>query len=615
MRLGREWIGLALVVAGLLRAALLVAHDPVMGYANQYDMIRTSACIGLYPDVADPTSATPAAPVPAYRTRGPRSGLCYLSTEVGVDAAVIGIVRLVDKERTVIALRWIGIAKLALLGFTALLVVYALHANPAASLVHGLVFLAVLADPVVTLWFDSLYTEFGAIWGLYATIAALCALAQAERGRYAMWTLLGIGILALSFSREQFALLAPALVLVAAPWLWERSGELAVVALLLAIAACLASSGVVPRPGLVAHVNRADTYLGVVLPASDQPQRARQVLGLPGRCDPLIGATWYRQRGENLPQACPEVFELSSTAFLRFLADEPQVLGRSVARALPTMQQLVPGYLGALEGARDARMRDLPWPAFSPLETFADRMPGRIFVAMMLVSILAAPAALLAAIAWARPARGRPCTGLLLAMLLGGTVLYCALTTVFGDGLSEAARHFLPGALAAYCLFLAALAGLPFLVARWIAAPKEHAFEMAAAAAVIPAIVLACSAMLRWAETQPLAVGVIDQPAGREAAPSALAIRGWALDPTGVERVQVELGTLKRNASIGLESKALRQVMPGYPDSAQGNFALDLTAEDLALAGAPQPLVLRVVVRGRSGATTEVDRRRIEFKP
>lgn len=615
MRLRREWLGLVLVLAGLLRAGVLIAHDPVMGYANQYDMIRTSACIGLYPDVADPTISTSGAPIATYRTGGARSGLCYFSTEVMVDAAVIGLARLADKESRVIALRWIGYAKLALLAVTALAIAFALHRDPGASLLHGAVFLFVLADPVATLWFNSLYTEFGAIWGLYATIAAVCALAQTERGRYAMWFVLATGIVALAFSREQFALLVPALVLAASPWLWRRSGEMTVVSLLLALAACLVSNTVAPRPGVVTHVNRADTYLGLVLPASTRPQRALALLGLPERCGTMIGATWYLQRGENLQQVCPEVFGLSSIAFLRFLGEEPEVPVRAVARGIPAMQTLSPGYLGTLEGKPQVKLRDLPWPGLSPLNAMADRMPGKVFVVLVLAAILAAPAAGLAAIAWARPSRDEPCVPLLLAMLLGGTVLYGVLTTVFGDGLSEAARHFLPGALALYCLLLMAIVAVPSLTARWIQAPKARAFEMLLALAAVPIVFLSCAAAVRWAEAQPLALGVLDAPAGREVAPSGLALRGWALDPAGVESVQVEIGALKREATIGIASPALREALPGYPDAAQGNFALDLGADDLARAGAPQPLLLRITARGRGGAVTEIDRRRLEFKP
>ncbi|HEY4999462.1 MAG TPA: hypothetical protein VII36_09970 [Usitatibacter sp.] len=613
MQMRREWVGLVLVLAGLLRAGVLIAHDPVAGYANQYDMVRTSTCTGLYPATKDPEAATPDAPIAVYKRGGPRTGTCYMSTEVAVDAAVMGVARLIDKESRVVPLRWIGYAKLALLATTALLFAFALHRHPAASLIHGLVFLGVIADPAVTLWFNPLYTEFGVIWGLYAGVGAACALAATDRGRYAMWAVLVFGILGLALSREQLALLAPAIVLAAAPWLWQRSAEMTVVSFLIAIAACLTANTVAPRPGVVAHANRADAYLGVVLPASSRPQRALAILGLPDRCGVMIGATWYLQRGENIQLACPEVFELSSVAFLRFASEEPEVLARVMARGIPTMQALTPAYLGALEGTAHVAASKLPWWGFSPLDAAANRMPGKVFAAFVWVSMLAAPLALLAAIAWARPARGHEHAGLLLAMLLGGTVIYEVLTTLFGDGLSESARHFMPGALAMYALLIAFLASVPALIARWIAAPKARAFEIAAGVAVLPIVALSCATAFRWAEAEPLAIGILDTPAGRAGTLPATQLRGWALDPLGVESVQVELGSLKRDARVGIASPALKPLFPGYPDAGQAYFALDLGPEDLALAGAPAPLPMRITVRGRGGAVTEIDRRRLEF--
>ena len=613
MALRREWVGLVLVLLGFLRAGVLVAHDPVMGYANQYDMIRTSACLGLYPAVSDPEARTPEAPIAQYKTGGTRSGQCYLGTEVALAAAVMGAARLAKSESGLIRLNWIGYAKLALLAFAALLIAFALHHHPGAALAHGLVFLLVLADPVVTLWFNSLYTEFSAIWGLYAVIGAACALALTERGKYAMWTVLVTGLLALAFSREQYALLVPALVLASWPWLWRRSAEMTVATFIVALAACLVSYTVLPRPGLVTHVNRADTYLGVVLPASTHPQRALQLLQLPARCEAMVGATWYLQRGENVQQVCPEVFLVPSHAFLRFLPEEPEALARALARALPAMQAVAPAYLGTLEGAKHANAADLPWWAFSPLNTIASRMPTALFVALVLAAMMAAPLALLAALAWARPSRDDPLAGLLLAMLAGGTVVYALLTSVFGDGLSEVSRHFLVGALAAYALAIAAWVAVPILLARWWEAPKHHAFEMLAGVAALPIVVVACVIAWRWGETQPLAIGVLDAPRDRQGTLPALAIRGWALDPFGTESVTVELGALRREARIGDASPDLKAIFPGYPDGARGRFALDLSEEDLAKAGAPAELPMRITVKSRAGGATEIDRRHLDF--
>ncbi len=88
MRFPREWIGLLLVVLGIARVALLVAHDPLVGYGNQNDMIRTSACIGLYPALPDPQryEAHAEAPVALYKVDSVRPELCYPSSEIVVTA-------------------------------------------------------------------------------------------------------------------------------------------------------------------------------------------------------------------------------------------------------------------------------------------------------------------------------------------------------------------------------------------------------------------------------------------------------------------------------------------------------------------------------------------------
>jgi hypothetical protein len=110
-----------------------------------------------------------------------------------------------------------------------------------------------------------------------------------------------------------------------------------------------------------------------------------------------------------------------------------------------------------------------------------------------------------------------------------------------------------------------------------------------------------------------MAIGVLDQPRDRAGTLPTLEIRGWALDPFGVDGVQVERGKLRREARLGIESEVLKPIYPGYPDAARGRFALDLTEEELRTAGAPETLPMRITVKSRAGAVTEIDRRRLEF--
>src|SRR5438094_195240 len=62
-------VGTLLVILAIARMGALVLHDPLLGFANQYDMIRTGACVGLYPDLpADKRDeATADAPLERYK--------------------------------------------------------------------------------------------------------------------------------------------------------------------------------------------------------------------------------------------------------------------------------------------------------------------------------------------------------------------------------------------------------------------------------------------------------------------------------------------------------------------------------------------------------------------
>ena len=617
MQLPREWIGLALVVLGIARAALLVAHDPLVGYGSQQDMIRSSACLGLFPDLPEPVrlQAHPEAPLAAYKVQDVHRELCYASSEILIDAATVSLVRATGAGKDTFRLQWIGLAKLALFALTALVLAWAFHPHPAAALFHGVIVFALLSDPVVTLWFNTLDTEFTVTWSVYAAISAIAALAITERRAIPLTAILVASLATLAFSREQFALLAPTIALVSWPWLWQRSPHLTVAAFGVALVASMIAYELVPRPAEVKMVNRADAYLGVVIPAASDTKRAMATLGLPEHCEPVVGASWYRARGETLKDACPEVFKLSSVDFLRLGSAQPDALGRAVARVLPATQELSPPYLGVLEGGSGTQVNELPWWLVSPLHAIVWRLPLAAYVILVLVVVVAAPLALLGALGWARPSRTQHGTELLVAMLLAGVAIYSLVTTTFGDGLNESARHFLPGSLAVYAAWIGLLFALPSLALRWIAAPRDCILEMVAAVFAVVAIGMACKVSLGWATAQPLVVGALDAPASRIVAPGApLQLRGWAVDPSGVESVVVEAGTLHRDAKVSESSPVSKRAFPGYPDSDGAGFSLELSAADLAQAGAPEPLTLRVLAKSRAGPTMEVDRRRLEFR-
>jgi len=244
-----RWTGIILVALALARAAVLVAHDPVAGYANAGEMNGTGACIGLFPATAPdpPPPSTPQAPSAVYRA-GKATGGCYWSAETVLDGAVVFVARSFRADPGRLRIQWIGYTKLALLFLTAFAVAAALRRNPAASIAHGAVVLLVLADPVVTLWLNTLYREFLTIWALYAVVAAASVIALADRP-IGSWCLLMTGLVVLAFSREHFAVLGIAMVALAWPWLWHRSQRLTAASFAIALAAGIAAFVLLEREG------------------------------------------------------------------------------------------------------------------------------------------------------------------------------------------------------------------------------------------------------------------------------------------------------------------------------------------------------------------------------
>src|SRR5207237_5959301 len=116
---------------------------------------------------------------------------------------------------------------------------------------------------------------------------------------------------------------------------------------------------------------------------------------------------------------------------------------------------------------------------------------------------------------------------LMMAMLLGGTVIYALVTTTFGDGLSESWRHMLPGTLAMYASLAAFTVGVPFWMKLLAEAPRANGLRIVAVLGSLVIVVGAWLAVVAWAGRQPLALGTLDAPSGRTVPAAGFRILGW----------------------------------------------------------------------------------------
>ena len=233
-----RWTGIILVALALLRAGVLVAHDPLAGYADSGAMRATAACVGLAPK-DDRGARAREHPVATYAS-GASTKDCYWSAESAFAGVTLAVARTFGADTTQFQVRWVGLAKLILLFSAAFIIAFALRDHPAASAAHGLVVLLVLADPAVTLWMNTFHREFFAMWALYVAVGGACVLALTQR-LVLPWALIMVGIVLLALAREYDALLGILLVAIAWPWMWHRSQRLAAATVVIALAAWVAA--------------------------------------------------------------------------------------------------------------------------------------------------------------------------------------------------------------------------------------------------------------------------------------------------------------------------------------------------------------------------------------
>jgi len=619
--LGHAWI--ALVAIGVVRLLAVVLAEPLVGYANQFDMARTSACVDLWPALPAPQrhGAHQSAPVAAYASERVPDAPCYPSTVVAFAALAKGVAHVGQAAGVLppgeVPLQLVGLAQALALILVVLAFCHAERGRSWARLAHAAIFAVVLADPANTLWANTLYTEFATMIAAYAAIG-WAALAPSP-GRSAARTLAGVAaIAALGLSRQQYLAFAAVPLILAMPrarvegwgrWL-AAAAALAVVALVQADTASRIPS--------IRAANNHDFWLGAVLPATRDEPGALDDLGLPASCRDAIGSNWYVGMGAPPQSQCPEVEALGRVAFLRLAADDPGLPLRVLMRGLPEAQAWWQHHLGSVAGESFA---DFPqrssWTALS-IANVTESWP---FGAWLLSLATLAAAFVAGAAGWLHTWRHEGPRDGFGAAVLGCASLgaYAIASAVFGDGYVEVSRHAI--------LVHGALASLALLAVGYAVARITRATAAPRAVSVAAVLVLIAGFGFVLADASrrvPMARGVVDLPATRVADGDVYALRGWALDPYGVRQVRVGVydgwdaevpraswTTTATRPTGGTQGPSLARYFPTYPDAGRGGFALDVPVS--ALAG--RTSCLRVHVENSLGIVTEIDRRCVRTSP
>ncbi|HEX6832365.1 MAG TPA: hypothetical protein VF132_02425, partial [Rudaea sp.] len=335
-----RWIWPALLlclIAGLIRAVALLAHDPLIALANSYDEVRYTACFDLYPDrpgIDDPTRNSPEAPYSRYTFVPGAAPICYWSTELLFQGAAVAIYKLQHAATgaTSFSVRWIGALK-----FAALLVLWAVfcrawvaRAQPWSALANGLLLPIVFADPANGIYLNTFYAEWTALLSLYALCGLLLLYDARKRSAHAM-VLIALAAFALAMSKIQHLVLplACAIVVLLVGQLRTRRWPWQGVALLIgAVFGALLQTVQLRResPAIEAinQFNRADVVFTGLLANARDPAATARSLGIGADCLQFVGKSAW-QIGDWPQSACPTLANVTRGSELKALAREPDM--------------------------------------------------------------------------------------------------------------------------------------------------------------------------------------------------------------------------------------------------------------------------------------------------
>jgi hypothetical protein len=187
-----------------------------------------------------------------------------------------------------------------------------------------------------------------------------------------------------------------------------------------------------------------DTFFGAFLALHDDPARGVALLGLPARCAPYAGRTWYDEGMQ--PPPCPEVAAVPRLRLLRLLADDPGLALGIARRALPMLQPLIVRFYGQVEGGDLEQADSGRRPGVVSVSSAVEALPARAFAGLLALTLVAGVAGAAEIVRRGASAEALPLPALVVVLVV--VEAYAFASSLAGDGFVDLARHALPGQLA-----------------------------------------------------------------------------------------------------------------------------------------------------------------------
>lgn len=440
----RVIIALALLLFFItsVKIVLTVQANPLIAYPNNGDFAREQACYGVLnssPGLEDKHAVNHDAPIKRMIYDGEKNyGWCVFSS----DNVFLWLATLFHDVGDYIDFRFIGMLR-AIFVIGAVALAMNIATTVENKLLISLSFLLTMGDITYLSFFNTLFSNFMAVFGAYLCGLAILLLWKSKKLSVIIFAL--VAIITLGFSKQQFLPLATlvAVLLALMEFIRHRRRRVATLFIIISIAIPIIFKMANPATnGCVISSNKANkfhTFLLTVLPASKDPVDALKRVGLPEHCKSGLGHDWYglfEHEGKERDSVCPEVYSLSRLRLLPLFFEEPRTFIIPVRNAINknTIFQL------ALNNTETKKERESPRYRFlraTSIATYLDQVFPKYAVLLSSVSVIIG--IICGIITFVRIEKAPELYSM---TAFGGLIVaYTVASSVFGDGYFEITKH------------------------------------------------------------------------------------------------------------------------------------------------------------------------------
>ena len=414
-----------------------------IGYANNYDFVRHSSCIGLWSYIPDHPKKTGHASSPSAQLLydGDISKDSCLRSSDNVSSYILTRFLSVGDIVSFINLSSIKLFSLLFLAFIAIL-------TSKSKIIPSIFLFSILSEGIYLAYANTLYGEFSVISAFTLIIICSYNLIHENNSKHAKLqiAILIIGIIWLGLSKQQWSYLTLLLLCITSWLIYHRTlfKKSAFIFLFLSLVSIftfqLMNKHNFKNETSINSANKINTFFFAVLPEATDKNKALKTLDLPEHCSSDIGVSWYHPE-QNALNNCPEIQKTSRIKLLKLFTQDSATFFIPIKKFTEEMKFFYPHYLGVTIPGDTNALKKINYVIGFSLSNIILKIESSVFFTIVFILFIGSIATGLFLLLMPKKQSLQLTSNIYLFTTGGMTVGYSILSSVFGDGYFEAAKH------------------------------------------------------------------------------------------------------------------------------------------------------------------------------